>query len=789
VSPRPLALLLLAACGPAPEPKATAARDGLAHAPPDLRLAKDRPPVVLVVREGDPSAAIAIAVRTPDDDGAEAATALAGVVEARLATRGIAANVTPGWEGLRASVLAANATEARTDADAITAALAAPVRDEDVAGAKKKLAALAMRPLADGALARWARCVGAPWAMPDRVAKIDDVSAAKIEAWRAAAVASDRAAFAVAGPSAIGEAVADAVARGAAWPASRAEPPRGPLGVASDVFESGALGAPTAYATIDFGTSSDAIAIAEALGDARGPFVTRLAGLETPVRVREVVGTAHARGGCVGVVLEAAGGELASAAADALAVMRVEAAARLAQGAITDGRVLARRAGDVREAAERAAWWTLADGGPRAPIDTRAATSADLGASIVVGVPARRGSSSAPAREALASAIDRANDAWRTPVVELRSRVEAGQGEMWALFASPCGTAGESDADAGLSAIVATAAADVARPGDVRVEPWIVPDGAGIVAHGPPIAGESAAAQARRIGDVVGRALAGEPIAAAGIARARTTLLDFDAHADGAALGVLASALAPGRPSSVVATGRADALARTADAAVVARALALRGGPLRLAVLANADAAQADAALRAVDRWVDRRGPRATCAANATSIVARPGTYAVEPRNGASPEALLAYPFPPGDDAANAAAAIVASALDGDSGSLATAVAGIARTSSARVVGWPRAPALVVRVVASEDKLDAAVMQTRALVDRLHKGGLPASDVERAQRAMAFAALDPRARLVATWRGDSSRAAPDVAAFADKWLGESSLVIVAKAPSRKRSAP
>ncbi|HEY8074541.1 MAG TPA: hypothetical protein VIF62_10530, partial [Labilithrix sp.] len=122
-------------------------------------------------------------------------------------------------------------------------------------------------------------------------------------------------------------------------------------------------------------------------------------------------------------------------------------------------------------------------------------------------------------------------------------------------------------------------------------------------------------------------------------------------------------------------------------------------------------------------------------------------------------------------------------------GSLATAVAGIARTSSARVVGWPRAPALVVRVVASEDKLDAAVMQTRALVDRLHKGGLPASDVERAQRAMAFAALDPRARLVATWRGDSSRAAPDVAAFADKWLGESSLVIVAKAPSRKRSAP
>jgi hypothetical protein len=38
---------------------------------PDVRRAKDRPPVVLVVREGDPSSAIAIAVTTGGLEGNE----------------------------------------------------------------------------------------------------------------------------------------------------------------------------------------------------------------------------------------------------------------------------------------------------------------------------------------------------------------------------------------------------------------------------------------------------------------------------------------------------------------------------------------------------------------------------------------------------------------------------------------------------------------------------------------------------------------------------------------------
>ena len=97
-------------------------------------------------------------------------------------------------------------------------ALTARVGENDIESAKRKLAALAQRPLRDGALVRWARCVGAPYALPDRAGKTpDDVSLARLESWRAAAHGLGRVAFAVAAPAAIAEEVATAIARGPAW--------------------------------------------------------------------------------------------------------------------------------------------------------------------------------------------------------------------------------------------------------------------------------------------------------------------------------------------------------------------------------------------------------------------------------------------------------------------------------------------------------------------------------------------------------------------------------------------
>ncbi|GAC1560746.1 MAG: hypothetical protein NVS3B10_18910 [Polyangiales bacterium] len=429
-----------------------------------------------------------------------------------------------------------------------------------------------------------------------------------------------------------------------------------------------------------------------------------------------------------------------------------------------------------------------------------------------------------PSRDMLATAVLRATLSWQKPVAEGRVRVEPGQGETWVLIASPCGADGESDADTGLTALFTMAVAEMARSSpEARVEPWVVPDGAGLLAHGPALSGETASAQARRLADVVARSFASEPVTIGAVTRARAGLLQPGLRAEGPALGIVAAAVAPGHASWFDAFGREETIARSADASVLARGQALRAGPLRVAVLANVDAAQADAALRAADRWIDRRvGDARACRTSTPAATPRPGTYAVESHGGTAPEATLAFPFATGDDKARAAATAIAAALDGDGGLLdrafrgptATADAGAeagaepgtaveARGWSARVVGWPRAPALVLRIVSSQAALDGAVMQARALVDRVKRSGLAPAEHARAVAAVAretiALSLDPRARIVATWRGEATPSAAqplprgraeleDVRAFAAKYLAEDSMVVVAARPPRPKPA-
>ncbi|MDF2693284.1 MAG: exonuclease SbcC, partial [Labilithrix sp.] len=496
--------------------------------------------MVLVSREGDPAAAIAVAVTTagvpwgdaPGDDP-EAATALAGLIESRLRAKSIDAAVTPSWDGVRASLLATTEADASRLAEGLRDAFLAPATEADLAAARKKLTALGQRPLRDRALVRWARCVGAPHALPERAGKdYADVDVARLERWRAASLGLGRIAVAVTGPPAIAENVASTILGGPAWKASAAIPrAAAATEPAVDVFEAApdVASVPILHATLDVGTSSAAVTTAEALGDPRGPLAARLSELDLPFRLREVTGAAHARGGCVGVVLEAVpstqsaatGGDLAARVADAVALVHLEAAVFLAEtGTARDGRVLSRRAGDSREAAERAAWWALVDqgGAPRSG-----------GGSVTLAVPSRRGAKeaeAAPSRESLAAAVTRATAAWDKPVVEARSRVESGQGEAWVLVGSPCGTSGETDADAGLTALVAAAAADAAKvSGDVRVEPWVSADGAGLLVHGPALAGETPSAHARRLADIAARSFAAEPLTTSALAHARADLL------------------------------------------------------------------------------------------------------------------------------------------------------------------------------------------------------------------------------------------------------------------------
>ena len=761
-----------------------------------------------VVRAGDVQGALALAVTTEGispDRGAVPGVALAALIEARMASHG---NVTTvgGWGGWRLRALLASASSAAPLVDAIREAMLAPVATDDPALAlvRRKVEALAQRPLPDRAMIDVARCTGEPFGLGGDAAP----DAAELETWRRAALGAGRVAFATAGDEALAAAVTDALARGPAWPGAATIPPSNWPAVDAPpvVYDaSSEIPAGGARVVVTARTSSPdrAVTSAPALGAVHGPLASRLAALDAPARLRSVVATAHGDGGCLAATIDIAARDLTADApariATAATLARQEMTVELADtsGALDQGGALAQRAADPRDAAEQAAWWALA--GRRAePADA-------LRLAVSVGVAmARDAGPPAVAPAAIRSEIDRATIAWHAPVVEARTSLERGQGEAWILLASTCGTAGEAARDAGSGAAVAAAAAMQATTGagDTHVEPFVAVDGIGILAHGPAHAGESPQAHVRRIADLAARAFAADALDPDRVDLARSSLLVRAGEIGRRVLGAAAGALTPGHPSWIVALGTSFGLASTSDDDVALRAAAMRSGPMRVAVLANADETQADGAVRAVDRWIARR-PGEVRACPALPVVRpRAGTYAVDLPAGARSEALLAIPLLPGDDAARTAATWVAAVLDGADGLLAHALlsqgdAGrsLALASSASVLGLHDA-ALVVHVVVADDAaLDGAVAQTRALLDRLRQGALRDEDRARAAALLSGAALtaslDPRERAVALWRGAHPQPEPSIDAlrtFAAATLHDDALVIVAARPPRTEGA-
>jgi hypothetical protein len=774
-----------------------------------MSLVAGRPSLSVVEREGDAWGALAIAVTTQGiaaNQGATAAVALAALVEERILARGIPqAGVVGGWDGWRLRALAASPADAAKLLDSAREAMLAPVMPKEpaLAGVARKVAALARRPLADRALVDAVRCTGEAYGTGGETAP----GAPELEAWRRAAHGLGRVAIATAGNASLVNAVTDALRRGPSWPQAAATtpsawPPPNEPAVVYDASGELVPGAARIVVTARTTEPERAVAAAPGLGDPRGPLASRLEALEAPGRVRSVVATAHIDGGCVAATVELLPRDLASDApariATAAVLARQELAVQIADSAPpSDLRgLLAMRSSDPREAAERAAWWALAG---------RRAGAKETRVTLAVGVAATRDGSE-PLGDAIRSEIDRATVASRVPAIEARTRVEHGQGETWVLLASTCGTLPEASHDAGTGAAVATAAAMQAAEAaeGARIEPFIAADGLGLIAHGPARAGESPTAHARRLADIAARALAADALGVGHVARARTALLSRASGPEERALAALGSVLASGHPSWVEPLGTTGGLGSASDEAISMRAASVRAGPLRIAVLANIDDTQADAAVRAADRWVARRpGEARACPPLPALAAVRPGTYAVELAAGGSSQALLAFPLASSDESVRTAAAWTAAMLDGPGGLLAHALGAfppgdasttaLARGWGATVVGAPRTPSLVVRVAAPDATLDAAVAQARALVGRLQQGALREDDRARAIAALGrdamTASLDPHARVIELWRGRATvaSAAPSLdalRAFASANLRDDALIIVALRPAR-----
>jgi hypothetical protein len=764
----------------------------------EVRTLAERPRLTLVSRDGDPAPAIAVAFAT--DLGPAATAALSAVVEARLREAGFEPQVHVDRSAFRVAWLAPDATRSpKPFFEALARAMREPVapKSPELTLAGKRIVALRQSPLDAPELSAVAACtgrLGIDAGEPSTDPRAPSF-AGEVEAHRRAALHSGRASIAAVGPADFCLAAAKALEGTEGWPAG--EPPKDPFPTAD------AIGAYTAPVTsgrrgkvtvaVRLGDALGAVAAAERLAAPGSPLRERLGALPQPFRTVEVVGAARPRGGCVSVTLEpdppSPSASLERDAARAAAVARHEIrleSTGAGKAALAQRQILS--ASDPREAAERAAWWAMSTSVPGAP-----ARSA-----VALGVPPPPGPDPGPARQGntFSAELERALASTSAPVAERRVSIERGQGEVWALVASSCGVAEEGASDAGSTALALMAAVAARRGGDVTLEPWLGPDGAGILAHAAPRdERETPAELARRVAGTAARALRSTELTTNALSEARASSLAHIERASGRggiAFEALSAALAPDHPSWLDPFGPFTRVSGTSLAAAQARLRALSEGPIRLAFLANADAAQAAEAALAVDRWlVPRVGERA-CYASAPGSP-RAGSFAATlPRDAALAQALVAAPVPPVGASGHELALVTALALGGEGGLLdgALPAAGGAR-ASARVTGTGRAAALVIDVRAPADLLAGAVSDVRTLLTRLAGSGLPASDIARAvalaSRRDGEARADPRRRLIQLWSGRSTPvhgapAPPALATFLATTLNESSLVIIEARP-------
>jgi hypothetical protein len=726
-----------------------------------------------VSRDGDPSPAVAAVIAT--GLGPAVTTALAAIVDGRLHAAGFDAEVHVDRDAFRVELQLADAGRAPALFAAFTAAMSRPLAagSAELALAGRRLASLGRNPLDAPELTAIAACTGALGVAPgERLPDLGGEAAIReLDASRRAALHTGNVAIAAVGPASFGPQIERALERSDGWPAApvAASADPWPSADVTGVYVSPSLDRRSARITIAVRVADPELAAsaAERLGAPDSPLVARLRLLPEPWRVVQVAGVARARGGgCASVVLEtgqhAPGQPIEPGAALAAAVARREIAAELAAGggAVAGRQILT--ATDTRDAAARAAWWALASSSPG--VGPRWAEA--------LGVPAagERGREPPPpvAAGRFQAELARAVAAGAAPAAERRVSVERGQGELWVLLASPCGVAEEGALDAGFGALAALAAIEARRRVEgVTLEPWITSDGTGLIAHAAlRDDGESSVDLARRVAGAAARALTATAPTAEALAAARAALLDHlerTAGHQGAAFAVFAPAMSPDHPSWLEPAGVWARVAGAGLEAVRLRGQALASGPLRVAVLANADAAQAAAAADAVDRWLSPTAAPRACHPGAAASP-RPGRYEARmPADAPLAQALIGVPVPapgaPGRDLAELSAA----ALDGSGGLLATALAQAAATASARLAGGSRSPSLILDVRAPVEVLAAAVAEVRALLARLPTAATEADLVRAAAAASRRehdARADPRRRLGDLWAGRHPGAAP-----------------------------
>ena len=723
--------------------------------PIELRTPNKRPPIQLVQRDGDPHPAVALALVHPH--GSIASAALAGLLRERMGHQGFdGLQVRVHDLGLIARAGVGSAREAEKLVQALSQTLAQPVsaNDPTLQAAQARVEALAARRWVGSADAHVRECAGEAGIGPDaRLPERAQLEAGLLESWRAAVHSPRSAAFAAVGSRRFLDGVARAVASLRPWPDSSR--PRDTWPEGDTVGSDEAPGVQRISVALRTAAQAATLEAADALGLPDTSLLLRLRTIDDEWQLTRVTATLRPRGACLRVDLEGPAQPTAplKTITQLTAATLDEAQRALAKAPDRDFalELSILENTDPRDVAGTAAWQVLVNQQKAGP---RRRHVAYVGSAV-------------PPSDDFATALSRAErQAQRSPV-EVRSEVETGQGELWALLASPCGTVAETTETAGLRAIALRALAD-AHPvfQGVSIEPWITPDGVGLLAHGPRRSPDETALQhADRVGDALGRVLAGEPLGGDTIAQTRDELATEVGPGPRPSWWLVLAGLAPEHTAWLEPRGTWQSISAASTRAVTASRHALLAEPLRMAVLASFEEAQGDAAVRAAARWLGPFRSGKTQCPQPPTAPAQPGIREMETTPGpANVAAHLGVRLPQTPVGLPAEAYYTVWLLNREGGWLDRALRAPSLAASARaeLLGGSQAAALVVTLDARQDQTDEALAQLRALFQRIATGTVTPREARAAEaahrRVLARSALSPRRRIVDLWRATPSRA-------------------------------
>jgi len=723
-----------------------------------------RPKLVVIERAMDETTAIAFAAKT---DGSPLANyGLSLVLQKRLASFGMASEVSPSAFGQSLIVLVKNSEEASAAIERLQRALSAVV---SIGEFDEHLVDLLTETFGSGlanspAEIELSRCSGELFrddrqaeALANRTTLIRWIESARRQAY-----SQSHASLAVVGASCVADAVRVRLLALPPWPVatqseSRNTTAQNPPALRVDVAKDWGLS--VAWTT---GSLGSAITAWRALRTSDSTLMAQLSALELDWKVNAISAIARPAGACLRIDLSPSNATSVQGPADVEKVARVvlnESRIALTRSVPLDSLREAELTGsDPRMSARRAAWQSLSIEQPgEAPV-----------AQTSLRAPSGKASE-------LHSALANALKPQKLTPIELRQKLEPGENEQWALLASTCGPSSESIQNSGATAAwVRALARKYSGTQGVVLEPWIASDGIGLLAHAiRQSPGDTYDGVALRIGNVLGSVLATGKVTGPELAITREEILLRLGALPRRAWNLLLDTVSARRPSLFEPFGNVNSVRHLGLSDLsLSRRRWLRE-PARAAVFASDSKSQVTLFDAAIERWLEpHREDARTCERLDDDSSERETQFVSSSPDELDSSAYMAIRLRQVAEQQEQYADWLEWLLNRRGGRLERSLVepGFAQSARAFIRG-PRGRLVLFIELQCADVVATteAIARIRLLLTDIARVGPSTSELDLANRwaqmRSSQLSLDPRNRLVKLWLGESLSSQPSKAGF------------------------